>query len=118
VPDVAYNAAIIGGVLAVWSVPLGVPAFFRFGGTSAGSPQWAGLVADADQLKGGRIGLLNNRLYGWATSATLESRLFHDITTGNNSFGSITGFDAMRGWDAATGVGSPKANTLVPMLAG
>ena len=118
VPDVAYNAAIIGGVLAVWSVPLGVPAFFRFGGTSAGSPQWAGLVADADQLKGGRIGLLNNRLYGWATSATLESRLFHDVTTGDNAFGSIDGFDAVSGWDAATGVGSPKANTLVPMLAG
>ena len=118
VPDVAYNAAINGGVLAVWSVPLGAPAFFRFGGTSAGSPQWAGLVADADQLKGGRIGLLNNRLYGWATSATLENRLFHDIRTGDNSFGSITGFDATPGWDAATGVGSPKANTLVPMLAG
>lgn len=118
VPDVSYNAAIIGGVLAVWSVPLGAPAFFRFGGTSAGSPQWAGLVADADQLKGGRIGLLNDRLYGWATSPTLESRLFHDITTGNNAFGSITGFDAVPGWDAATGVGSPKANTLVPMLAG
>ena len=118
VPDVSYNAAINGGVLAVWSIPLGAPAFFRFGGTSAGSPQWAGLVADADQLKGGRIGLLNNRLYGWATSATLESRLFHDITTGNNAFGSITGFDAVPGWDAATGVGSPKANTLVPMLAG
>jgi subtilase family serine protease len=118
VPDVAYNAAINGGVLAVWSVPLGAPAFFLFGGTSAGSPQWAGLVADADQLNGGRIGLLNNRLYGWATSASLRSRLFHDITTGNNSFGSITGFAAVPGWDAATGVGSPKANTLVSMLAG
>jgi hypothetical protein len=39
IPDVAYNAAIIGGVLAAFSVPLGQPAFFRFGGTSAGSPQ-------------------------------------------------------------------------------
>jgi subtilase family serine protease len=118
VPDVSYNAAIIGGVLAVYSVPLRQPAFFRFGGTSAGSPQWAGLVADADQMAGGRIGFLNNRIYGWATSSTLENRLFHDITTGDNSYGAISGFSATTGWDAATGVGSPKANTLVPMLAG
>jgi subtilase family serine protease len=118
VPDVAYNAAIIGGVLAVYSVPLRQPAFFRFGGTSAGSPQWAGLVADADQMAGGRIGFLNNRIYGWATSSTLANRLFHDITTGDNSYGAISGFSATTGWDAATGVGSPKANTLVPMLAG
>jgi subtilase family serine protease len=118
VPDVSYNAAIIGGVLAVWSVPLGQPAFFRFGGTSAGSPQWAGLVADADQLKGGRIGLMNNRLYGWAASGTLANRLFHDVTTGDNAYGSISGFSATPGWDAATGWGSPKANALVPMLGG
>jgi subtilase family serine protease len=118
VPDVSYNAAIIGGVLAVYSVPLRQPAFFRFGGTSAGSPQWAGLVADADQMAGGRIGFLNNRIYGWATSSTLANRLFHDITTGDNSYGAISGFSATTGWDAATGVGSPKANTLVPMLAG
>ena len=118
VPDVSYNAAINGGVLAVWSVPLGQPAYFRFGGTSAGSPQWAGLVALANQLQGGRVGFLNDRLYGWSTSATLRNRLFHDITTGNNAFGSISGFAAAPGWDAATGVGSPKANTLVPKLAG
>jgi len=118
VPDVSYNAAIIGGVLAVFSVPLGQPAFFRFGGTSAGSPQWAGLVADANQMAGGRIGFLNNRIYGWTSSATLENRLFHDITTGDNAFGDISGFAATTGWDAATGVGSPKADALVPQLAG
>jgi subtilase family serine protease len=118
VPDVSYNAAIIGGVLAVWSVPLGAPAFFLFGGTSAGSPQWAGLVADADQLNGGRIGALNSRLYGWASSGTLANRLFHDVTTGNNAFGAISGFNAGTGWDAATGLGTPKANTLVPQLGG
>jgi subtilase family serine protease len=117
VPDVSYNAAIIGGVLAVWSVPLGQPAFFRFGGTSAGSPQWAGLVADADQLKGGRVGAINSRLYGWAASGSLANRLFHDVTTGDNSFGDITGFGAGPGWDASTGLGTPKANALIPQLA-
>jgi len=98
-------------------VPLGAPAFFRFGGTSAGSPQWAGLVADAVQLKGARLGALNNRLYGWSTSGTLASKLFHDVTTGDNGYGAISGFSAVPGWDAATGIGSPKANALVPMLA-
>ena len=42
VPDVAYNAAVQGGVIAFWGVPFGPGAAFRFGGTSAGSPQWAG----------------------------------------------------------------------------
>jgi hypothetical protein len=29
----------------------------------------------------------------------------------------VPGFAARAGWDAATGLGSPKANTLVPALA-
>ena len=118
VPDVAYNAGIDSGVLGAWGVPFGVGAFFRFGGTSAGSPQWAGLVADADQMKGGRIGFINNRLYGWAQGKGVSNRVFHDVTTGNNAFGDISGFNAAGGWDPATGVGTPKANALVPKLAG
>ncbi|WP_310962320.1 S53 family peptidase [Nocardioides terrisoli] len=117
VPDVAYNAGIDGGVLAVFSVPLGQPAFFRFGGTSAGSPQWAGLVADAAQMNGGRVGYLNDRLYAWGRGARLADRLFHDVTAGDNDFGSIAGYSAGPGWDAVTGLGSPKADALVPQLA-
>jgi len=47
-PDVAYNAAIQGGVIVLVPCTLdtcgitGIGAF-RVGGTSAGSPQWAGL---------------------------------------------------------------------------
>ena len=60
VPDVAYNAGINSGVLAAWSSSgLGPDLFFRFGGTSAGSPQWAGLVALAAQLRHARVGYLN-----------------------------------------------------------
>src|SRR6478752_6630344 len=58
VPDIAYNAAIIGGALTVWTRG-GSQGVFRFGGTSAGSPQWAGLVALANQLRQGRVGALN-----------------------------------------------------------
>jgi subtilase family serine protease len=121
VPDVAYNAAIIGGVLAVWSSSgQGADLVFRFGGTSAGSPQWAGLIALADQLRHGRVGFINPALYTITLSSRVYGALFHDITVGDNTYhGDVTvpGFAARAGWDAATGLGSPKANTLVPALA-
>ena len=42
VPDVTYSGDVYNGVLAVCSACNGgTPAFFIFGGTSAGSPQWA-----------------------------------------------------------------------------
>jgi subtilase family serine protease len=121
VPDIAYNAAIIGGVLAVWSTSgQGANLVFRFGGTSAGSPQWSGIAALADQLRHRRIGDINPALYDLARSPATYAALFHDITVGDNTFhGDITipGFPATRGWDAASGLGSPKANLLVPALA-
>jgi subtilase family serine protease len=121
VPDISYNAAIIGGVLAVWSSSgQGENLVFRFGGTSAGSPQWAGLVALADQLRHGRVGAINTALYALALSPTVYGTLFHDVTTGDNTYhGGVTvdGFAAKRGWDAASGLGTPKANLLVPALA-
>ncbi|HET8600475.1 MAG TPA: S53 family peptidase [Segeticoccus sp.] len=122
VPDVADNAAIIGGVLAVWSTSgRGAGLVFRFGGTSAGSPQWAGLVALADQLGGRRIGMMNHKLYGLAHAQKRYAANLHDITMGDNTFHgpvTISGFAAQRGWDAASGLGSPKADHLVPTLAG
>ncbi len=121
VPDVSYNAAINGGVLAVWSSSGDGPDLvFRFGGTSAGSPQWAGLTALADQMGHGRVGMLNSWLYGITSSPTLYPQLFHDVTVGDNTyFGDVTvgGFSATPGWDAASGLGTPKANVLVPRMA-
>ena len=121
VPDIAYNAAIIGGVLAVFSSSgLGSDLVFRFGGTSAGSPQWAGLVALADQLRHGRVGEINSALYALARSPRVYGSLFHDVTTGDNTYhGDVTvdGFAAKKGWDAASGLGTPKADLLVPALA-
>jgi subtilase family serine protease len=120
VPDIAYNAAIIGGVLVVWSSSgLGQNLVFSFGGTSAGSPQWAGLTALTDQAAHGRAGFLNPRLYLLAATPAYN-RLFHDVTVGDNTYHGdieITGFTARRGWDAASGLGSPKADALVPVLA-
>jgi subtilase family serine protease len=120
VPDIAYSGAVDGGVLTVWSSSgLGADLVFVFGGTSAGSPQWAGLTVLATQLAGHRLGELNGRLYDLARGPAYN-RLFHDVTTGDNTFhGPVTvpGFAAGRGWDAASGLGSPRANTLVPRLA-
>jgi subtilase family serine protease len=121
VPDVAYNAAIIGGVLAVWSSSgQGANLVFRFGGTSAGSPQWAALIALADQLAGQRLGEINNELYAWSHGPRYPT-LFHDVTTGDNTFHgpvTVTGFPAGTGWDPATGLGTPRADALLPRLAG
>ncbi|HYY91606.1 MAG TPA: hypothetical protein VE955_06420, partial [Candidatus Dormibacteraeota bacterium] len=44
-PDVDYNAAVDGGVLVVNTSVFGVTVLFIVGGTSAGSPQWAGIAA-------------------------------------------------------------------------
>ena len=121
VPDVAYNAGINSGVLTVWSTSgFGPDLLFVFGGTSAGSPQWAGLVALADQQRGGRIGFMNYALYGTQLSHRVYSSVFHDVTTGDNTYhGAVTvpGFAAGTGYDLATGLGTPMANRLVPLLA-
>jgi subtilase family serine protease len=126
VPDISYNAAIIGGVLAVWSTSgQGADLVFQFGGTSAGSPQWAGLVALADQLAHKRIGNINDSLYTLARNKLVYGANFHDITVGDNTFHgdplldepTIPGFSASTGWDPATGLGTPKAEFVVPSLA-
>jgi subtilase family serine protease len=124
-PDVSYSGAINGGVLAVQSSsapPPYVPHVFTFGGTSVGSPQWAGLGALADQLAGKRLGFLNKALYKIGKGGNY-SESFHDITFGNNTFHIvdfsevIDGFNTRTGWDAVTGWGTPKASTLIPLLA-
>jgi subtilase family serine protease len=117
VPDVAYNAAIIGGVLVVWSSSgQGANLVFRFGGTSAGSPQWAGITALADQSAGRRLGWINPTLYQIGHNPGRYGSALNDVTTGNNTLGGIGTYSAGSGWDAASGLGTPKANTLVPLL--
>jgi subtilase family serine protease len=119
VPDVSYNAAVDGGVLTVWNTD-GNPAddgVYVFGGTSAGSPQWAGLVALVDQSVGHSVGALNPTLYSLSANKATYASLFHDITLGNNTNGSIIGYKAGTGSDLVTGLGSPRANALVPALA-
>jgi kumamolisin len=77
------------------------------GGTSAVAPLWAGLVAVANQQLGKSVGFLQPALY-----AAKAASAFRDITQGTNG-----AFSAGPGWDACTGLGSPIAAKLIPLLA-
>ena len=122
IPDVAFDADPNTGVPVVFSQN-GATLIVPVGGTSVGSPAWAAIVALADQFAGKRLGFLNNSIYKILASSSYKAA-FHDITTGNNTvtgFGpngpvTITGYNAGPGWDAVTGAGTPKANSLVHLL--
>jgi len=85
------------------------------GGTSASTPLWAGIVADANQMAGHPLGFINPGLYKVAMSDKYNQD-FHDITVGDNSFNGVQGAPAIQGWDASSGLGSPNAEKLVPDL--
>jgi len=76
------------------------------GGTSAVAPLWAGLVAVANQQLGTQVGFIQPAIY-----AAKAASAFNDITVGNNG-----AFSAGPGWDACSGLGSPIADKLIPLL--
>jgi subtilase family serine protease len=124
-PDVSYNGDPETGVIVVCGSCGGGPDFAApFGGTSAGAPQWAGIVALADQVAGKRLGFLNDAIYR-ISEGSRYLRNFQDITTGDNSvvvsvngkLVQVTGFSAGAGWDPVTGWGTPDVDELVPLLA-
>jgi subtilase family serine protease len=116
VPDVSYSAAVNFGLLTYLNIPGIPPGFYGFGGTSAGSPQWAALVAIADQKTGHNLGFINAGLYRINLLRSQYSATFFDVTSGNNAFFGVPGFSAGPGWDATTGLGSPKADQIVNNL--
>jgi kumamolisin len=65
------------------------------------------LVAVANQQLGTQVGFLQPAIY-----AAKAASAFNDITQGNNG-----AFSAGPGWDACTGLGSPIAGKLIPLLA-
>jgi subtilase family serine protease len=116
-PDIAYNADPYTSILIYVSFIPGAAnvGYYFIGGTSEGAPQWAGIVAVANQLAGHSLGFLNPSLYKVAGTPAYTSTL-HDITVGNNANDGVTGFNASVGWDPTTGLGSPNAATLLPKL--
>ena len=73
-----------------------------FGGTSAVAPLWAGLTALLNEKRGTALGYLNPLIY-----ASGARKGFRDITSGNNG-----AYKASAGWDACTGLGSPRGTSL------
>lgn len=89
----------------------------RGAGTSAGAPQWAGLIAVANQ---GRALVGLSPLDGYSqTLPTIDQHGgdFHDITSGNNGYNGTRGYCAGAGWDRVTGIGTPMGVQLVGDLA-
>jgi len=105
-PDVAYNANPKDGVYVYFTPPSSTGGWYSFGGTSAGAPQWSGLIALANQGRGAAGSLTNAQ----AAVYSLPSTDFHDVTSGSN------GFRAYTGYDLVTGRGTPKANFVVQGL--
>ncbi len=101
-PDVAANANFTFYVCAdqrACSANL-------YGGTSFAAPMWAGYLALYNQKEAAAghksVGFINPAIYKAGLSSAYDND-FHDIISGSN------GYSATKGYDLATGWGSPKA---------
>lgn len=109
IPDISADAdpstAMACFVLGQWQ---------QCGGTSESAPMWAGIVAIANQIAGHPLGFLNPRLYKLGAANQGD---FRDIVSGDNSVHTqginVKGYQAVAGWDAATGWGVPQSYQLV-----
>jgi subtilase family serine protease len=126
IPDMSMSAAVDGGAnvyLGFSGNGLPAPGWYIFGGTSEASPLFSGIVAIADQAAGHRLGLLNPALYGLGDRG--RSGIV-DITIGNNTVTftqegqtyTVQGFEAVRGYDLASGLGTANGARLVAQFAG
>ena len=114
-PDVSADANLYAGGVALYDTyAFGFASpWNQVGGTSLATPLWAGLITDANQ---GRVLAGGTTLDG--PSQTLPALYslphydFNDILAGDNE-----GEGASVGYDEVTGLGTPRANVLVPDLA-
>ena len=112
VPDVSYNADPATGV-AVYDSSSGASGWEKVGGTSAGAPQWAAIIALADQVRAqaGQAAL--------GTTAVLAALYanpgaFSDIVSGTST--GTPNYTAAPGYDLVTGLGSPRVSSVVSSL--
>jgi len=85
-----------------------------WGGTSFAAPMWAGYLALTNQQAAAHHdkapGFINPTIYPLGLGSGYRTD-FHDITVGSN------GFPATKGYDLATGWGSPNTDGLINALA-
>jgi subtilase family serine protease len=139
-PDISMSAAVDGAAVFYYSFcdygridpmtkkpPLCGPQWHLVGGTSESSPEFAGIVAIANQAAGHQLGWLNPKLYALKGAASG----IVDVTSGNNTYvfcsascgtpaevdTTVPGFNAVAGYDMASGVGTVDAAKFVAALA-
>ena len=123
VPDIAMSAACDGAVNVYSSFANGPAGWSLTCGTSEATPEFAAIVALADQVAGHPLGLLNPTLY--ALLAEHAPGLV-DVTAGNNTVSfhqgakanTVAGYQAVKGYNLVTGVGTVNAAKFVYELAG
>ncbi len=128
-PDLV-TAASVNTLSASWySAPYGcTPRPYEcgwIGGIYSGpfiiSDPIVGLIAEIDQVRGGRSGLLNAKLYGTLLKLGYRTKggmtLFHDVTSGCDFPGNPPPFYcAHSGYDHLAGIGSPEGWNLAQAL--
>jgi subtilase family serine protease len=82
------------------------------GGTSLAAPTWAGISKLIAEVEGGRLGNMNTRLYQLGNLGNASQSGLRDVTSGNNDFDGLIGFNAIPGYDQATGWGTADMATL------
>jgi subtilase family serine protease len=123
VPDISVSAAFSGAVLIFSTYQGARRGWGVAGGTSEATPEFAGIVAIADQYAGQRLGLINPALYQLEAA---HAPGIVDVTRGGNSMAfvqhgttfNVRGYRAGLGYDLVTGVGTIDAARFVPELAG
>ncbi|MGH9712363.1 MAG: S53 family peptidase [Candidatus Acidiferrales bacterium] len=117
-PDVSYNANPGTGYSVYDSFGFGGSSgWFQVGGTSAGTPQWAALIAIANSMRTAvrksHLSSTNSSLYTIAQQ-NLSSD-FNPVTQGTN--GSCGAWcSATPGYDYVTGLGTPQAGAMISAL--
>jgi subtilase family serine protease len=127
VPDVSMSGACSSPVFTYQSFPqAGTPAgWYPSCGTSEATPEFAGIVALADQVAGHALGLINPTLYRLSAA---KAPGIVPVTSGNNTVTfvqgkpaktyTIRGFKAQAGYSLVDGVGTVNAWYLAYELAG
>lgn len=121
VADVALDADPYTGQYVAFTPKGGVLGWFSAGGTSLAAPQWAalGAVVNAQRLLKGNsmLSSFHGALYLNARATPqLAAASFLDVASGSD--GRCAACVATAGYDTPTGLGTPNAAALLPVLAG